>query len=99
MTTVNTSTELGTAPIPNGVTPGPYLVRLKNTQGVTVQFKRTANPSPVFTGVAPGSYVLTAQREGENEEPIGPEVSAPIEVPDLTPRTDVPVSISASFTA
>jgi hypothetical protein len=97
MTTVNTTTELGTAPIPAGVTPGPYLVRLKNPQGVTVKFARSESSAPVFTGVTPGPYVLTAQREGTNEEPIGPEVSASIDVPDLTPRTEVPVSIAATF--
>jgi hypothetical protein len=97
MTTVTTQTTLGQAPIPQGVTPGPDLVRLKNPAGQTVQFKRTASPAPVFEGVAPGSYVLTAQREGTNEEPIGDEVSAAIEVPDLTPRTDVPVAVSATF--
>jgi hypothetical protein len=97
MTTVNTQTTLGQAPIPFGVTPGPYVLRLKKPDGSLVKFVRSVNPSPVFEGIEPGSYVLSAQREGTNQEPIGEEVSAPIEVPDLTPRTDVPVAVSATF--
>lgn len=98
MTTLNVSiTTDPTFPIPIGVTPGKFLVRLNALNGDPVAFVRADTPSAAFSGVLPGDYVLTAQREDTNTNVFGPVVTQPVTVPDLTPRTEVPVSVSATF--
>jgi hypothetical protein len=98
MTTLNVSiTTDPTFPIPAGVTPGKFLVRLNSLAGEPVAFLRSDTPSAMFSGVLPGDYVLTAQREDTNTNPFGPVVEQPVTVPDLTPRTEVPASIAATF--
>lgn len=98
MTTLNVSIATDpTFPIPAGITPGKFLVRLKSLAGDPVSFVRSDTPSAAFSGIEPGEYVMTAQREDTNTNVFGPVVSQPVTVPDLTPRTEVPASISATF--
>lgn len=97
MTTLIVETTVGESAIPAGVTPGPYCFRLKRHDGSLAKFWRTPNPSPTLDGAEPGSYILAVQREGTNQEPIGAEISKPAEVPDMTPKTQVPVDFNVTF--
>lgn len=100
MTTATVNPTLGEAPIPFGKTPGGYLFRLKTPDGQTnVKFWRSANAAAVLDQIAPGSYLLTWQREATDTNPIGPEGSKLIEVPDLTPKMEIITDIELVYSA